>query len=373
MKHLSIRQNRDPLVPAQLVGVLLLSVLLVGCGRAASATTVEPTPPPVALLTPSPPPPSPVRPDRGATKIAEVATEMAAQAIAGAHYTPVVPLTPEVMPTSIPALTPILGFPEECGDASRVFDTGGCYNTRINNEYIFVQVGGHPNDPSQGLLRVYTSTLDQFTRSPWQEYPTPRQEGFLYVAQFNGEQVTVIALHDHAPTTTLVFNLITRTWTGPSTCQLYPVALHRSSVQSLPPRLGVVELANGRSAGNFGWLAWRADLSDGALASSLTAPGDSSTYINPNNPADHSISVGDWVTGRTTVSNSVAVDAALTRLAKSYFRVVVPIWDQVTDQGGHLQYQVSSFAWIQIVASDLSDPHHLSMRYWGPATCSENP
>ncbi len=368
---------RLPVITARgtilVVSVLALYLLLAGCGRAAVATDGEPTSVPPPLPTPSATPLVTHLPDAGATKIAMVATEMAAQATAGARYTPVLPLTPETRPTEIPALTPILGFPDECGDVDNRFNYGGCYTALLNNEYVFVQIGGPQADLSQGLLRVYTSTLDQRTRSPWQEYPTPRQEGLISSAQFVDEHLSVIALHDSAPVSEFRFNLLTRTWEDLGACQLYPIALHIRSLQGLPAWHGLVDAANGVSDSSFGWLSWRGDITDPALAVSLTAPGDSSTYINPNNPADHALSIGDWIVGRPAVNNDSAVAATLSKLARSYFRVVVPVWDQAAVQGDRLSYHVTGFAWIQMVEHNLTNPNHLTVHYWGPAICPDNP
>src|SRR5438093_12211487 len=114
-------------------------------------------------------------------------------------------------------------------------------------------------------------------------------------------------------------------------------------------------------------------LSD-TLAQSQTPPGNSLIYINPHNPADHIVSIGDWVVSYPQAANSLAIADALEALKHSYFRVVVPVWDQATGQGINLRYHISGFAWIYAIESySLDQPNRLSFRYWGPATCPDSP
>ena len=59
------------------------------------------------------------------------------------------------------------------------------------------------------------------------------------------------------------------------------------------------------------------------LVTSLTPPGDSYTYINPGSPADHVVSIGDWVQDRPGVANSGIVREALDSLKT--VNIVIPI------------------------------------------------
>ena len=77
-----------------------------------------------------------------------------------------------------------------------------------------------------------------------------------------------------------------------------------------------------------------------------TWPGDSVGYVNPDNPNDHTVSVGDWVLGRPEVSHSPDVESAFAGFAGSYFIVAVPVWDRSSGQGDTLRYHVSDFAWM---------------------------
>ncbi len=76
------------------------------------------------------------------------------------------------------------------------------------------------------------------------------------------------------------------------TCELYPIALSAQTLAPLEMGDTIANMWNGAQPGNFGWLAWTSDTSEAALATSLTPPGNSDTYINPNNPNDRVVSGG---------------------------------------------------------------------------------
>ena len=97
-------------------------------------------------------------------------------------------------------------------------------------------------------------------------------------------------------------------------CDLYPIALHTQSLAALAPGDVIPDTYNGTQPGNFGWLSCTGNPSEPALVASLTPPGNSETYVNPDNPNDHVVSVGDEVRGKPGVSNSSAVRAALKAL-----------------------------------------------------------
>ncbi|MGC8959621.1 MAG: hypothetical protein ACP5OO_07515, partial [Chloroflexia bacterium] len=127
------------------------------------------------------------------------------------------------------------------------------------------------------------------------------------------------------------------------------------------------DILHGSGPGNFGWLTWTGDRSEGALARSLTPPGDSYTYIDPDDPSDHVVSVGDWGRGRPGVADSRAIrealDALMTRI------VIVPVWDEATGQGANARYRVVGFAWVQLTAYHLPGRDRISAVFWGWAGC----
>src|SRR5579859_4107777 len=78
-----------------------------------------------------------------------------------------------------------------------------------------------------------------------------------------------------------------------NSCGLYPIALSTQTLQGVQPGASLGNIFNGSQPGNFGWLSWTGDEADPTLATSLTPPGNSFNYINPNNHSDHNLAAGD--------------------------------------------------------------------------------
>lgn len=83
-----------------------------------------------------------------------------------------------------------------------------------------------------------------------------------------------------------------------TTCNVFPIALHTSTLAGVQVGATLGDIYNGSQPGNFGWLSWTGSPSEPALVTSLTLPGNSETYVNPNDPTDHTLAVGDWVFGK---------------------------------------------------------------------------
>ena len=152
-------------------------------------------------------------------------------------------------------------------------------------------------------------------------------------------------------------------------CELYPIALHISSVTGVAVGDVIPDIYNGAQPGNFGWLTWTGDPSAGTLTTSLTPPGDSHTYLNPNNPNDHVVSVGDWVQGKPGVSNSGQVRLALDVLKT--VDIVVPVWDAVQGSGHNVLFHVVAFARVRLTDYQLPGQNRISARFLGFVTCGE--
>ena len=153
----------------------------------------------------------------------------------------------------------------------------------------------------------------------------------------------------------------------PTACMLYPIALHRDTVLSAVTGQQLLDILNGTSPGNFGWLNWTGTQGEPALVQSLTPPGDSGTYVNPNDPNDHTLSVNDWVYGRPGATNSNGVRDALD--AFKPLIITVPVWDTAAGQGSSVKYHVAGFARVQITDYRLPGQNKLSAIYWGTAGC----
>lgn len=151
------------------------------------------------------------------------------------------------------------------------------------------------------------------------------------------------------------------------TCDLYPIALHTSTLAGASPGSTLSNIYNGSNPGNFGWLTWTGSNSVPSLAASLTPPGNSHTYINPYDANDHLVSVGDWVEGKPGVSNSSQVRNALNLLIGQ--DIVVPVWDAVEGSGSNTNYHVTAFATVQLISYHLPGQNRITATFVGYATC----
>ena len=150
-------------------------------------------------------------------------------------------------------------------------------------------------------------------------------------------------------------------------CNLYPIALRDSTLAGIPVGTEIVDILNGSGPGKSGWLTWAGSTSVATLARSLTQPGDSDTYVNPDNPADHLLSVGDWVRGVPGVNNSSAVRRALDGLRSVL--IVVPVWNEATGQGSGVCYRVAGYAEVALTSYSLPGNGRISAIYRGMVNC----
>ena len=129
----------------------------------------------------------------------------------------------------------------------------------------------------------------------------------------------------------------------------------------------VTNISNGSQPGNFGWLTWAGSPSVPTLVSSLTPPGNSATYVNPDASTDHQVSVGDWIQSTAGVSDSKNVRDALDVLTG--VDVIVPVWNQTRGQGGTAAYRVSAFARVRLLSYQLPNANRITVRFLGYTTC----
>jgi hypothetical protein len=186
------------------------------------------------------PSPAPVltKRDMSATKEARDQAERSAVATLIASGTPIV-ITPLPIPTQGPVLTPVLGITGDCAQGDNVFDYGGCWVGRTDTEYTFVSTGAFWDDLPQGIIRVYTSTLDLQDYGPQHSYQAPSRSGLLHVAAAEGFRLTLEA----ADGTRFYFDVATRQW-------VYPARLSNTPPDStLPPSTPVVVAVPSQVAG----------------------------------------------------------------------------------------------------------------------------
>jgi RHS repeat-associated protein len=152
-----------------------------------------------------------------------------------------------------------------------------------------------------------------------------------------------------------------------NSCQLYPVALSATSLSGVAAGTVINDIFNGSQPGNFGWLTWAGSPNVPTLVTSLTPPGDSNTYVNPDNSTDHEVSVGDWVQGKPGVSNSSNVRSALDTLETQ--DITVPVWNQTRGPVGNSAYRISAFARVRLLSYQLPNQNKISARFLGYAQC----
>lgn len=107
------------------------------------------------------------------------------------------------------------------------------------------------------------------------------------------------------------------------TCNIYPIALSSQTLSGATPGVSLGDIWNGAQPGNFGWLTWAGSPDVPTLATSLTPPGNSNTYVNPYDSSDLWLTIGDWTQGSPGVSNASSVRAALDLLKT--IDIVVPV------------------------------------------------
>jgi RHS repeat-associated protein len=155
--------------------------------------------------------------------------------------------------------------------------------------------------------------------------------------------------------------------TRSSPCELYPIALPASLFSNAVPGAVVSDILQGVQPGNFGWLSWAGSPGEPALVTSLSPPGNSFTYVNPDNLADHQLAVGDWVRGKPGVSNSKPVRDALESLKQ--IEVMLPVWDFTRGTGEHTDYHVSGFARVRLLNYQLPNQNRITAQFVGDVQC----
>ena len=142
-----------------------------------------------------------------------------------------------------------------------------------------------------------------------------------------------------------------------SLCNVYPIAIHQSVLAGKKGQV-IGDILNGVGEGNFGWLRWPLDPSGGssvALADALSRPtSDEFENPDPENPDDTHLSVGDWISANTGVSNDIKVRDSLDRLmSKGWFRVVVFDQHSYASGGANGMYHAANFAIVELIGYKL--------------------
>ncbi|MGC1376329.1 MAG: hypothetical protein WA821_08905 [Anaerolineales bacterium] len=173
---------------------------------------------------------------------------------------------------------------------------------------------------------------------------------FILLFQSTGPALAASANHGSTPAFTAAVN--STSTPEANACSFHPIAVSAQSLQGLSIGDDLNNLYNGSQPGNFGWLSWAGDESAPTLATSLTPPGNSSNYANPNNFFDHTLSVGDWVSGVAGVSNDPVAQQVLAQLETT--DINLPVWDTATGSGANTQYHIVNFIRVRIIGYQLS-------------------
>jgi hypothetical protein len=140
----------------------------------------------------------------------------------------------------------------------------------------------------------------------------------------------------------------------------------------------VYKVQNGFGEGNFGWLLWNEGRPSnaGSLAGSIGWPGDSNDYTNhgdnqiypaadeypwivrgyvePGDPTDTSLHVGDWVAANTGSVNANAVRDAVAQHVDRERTLRLIVWEEAQQQGTNGQYRIYGFAIFRLHGYHLS-------------------
>ncbi len=163
-------------------------------------------------------------------------------------------------------------------------------------------------------------------------------------------------------------------------CALYPLILPSTVFNAASAGQAFNNLPRGIAPGNFSWITWAGSQSAPTLATSLTPPGDSHTYINPFDLADRVPSVEDYVIGAQGSMNARAVRDALDALLSR--EITVPLWDRVTTASlvtaspparGQPLLRIARFARVKLSAYQLTGQGTVSLIFLGFDDCANQP
>jgi hypothetical protein len=164
--------------------------------------------------------PSPSRTLIVSPKIATAERETTLAALAATRWAqgtrPIVTPFPSVIATRVPR-TPVTGIHYECAHGSREYSVDSCWTGIGGGEYVYVNslvYKGYGRDPEQGVLLVYTSTLDLGDYSEREEYSMPLRLGPIRLVEANWPLISMRTL-EHTPVITFTFDLSTRQWVEP--------------------------------------------------------------------------------------------------------------------------------------------------------------
>lgn len=135
----------------------------------------------------------------------------------------------------------------------------------------------------------------------------------------------------------------------------------------------VYKIQNGSGPGNFGWLAWNVcESSQGDLVDALTWPGSSKDYrplsggcnpggftprvrgyVEPGDPTDREMHIGDWVAGSTGAVNSSEGREQLQDHIDRGRHLRLLYYETADGTGSNVRYLIKGFVVMRLIAYHL--------------------
>ena len=155
---------------------------------------------------------------------------------------------------------------------------------------------------------------------------------------------------------------------GPKHCELLPIIVREDVIYQDPPTNIVVwpvgdpiEIREGGGSGSFAFITWRQGASEISNAhpnssiyriEAIIYPWYSQIdYINPVDPTDNTLNLGDWVnrTAQQIVESSTvaAMEAKIGQIIR------LPVWNVVQGIGQNQRFQVSGFIKVRVTGIDF--------------------
>lgn len=172
----------------------------------------------------------------------------------------------------------------------------------------------------------------------------------------------------HAPRVAFPFTTATQAGAATNTCALYPIGLGNTALAGVAVGGTVNNVAFGLQPNNFGWMSWTGDRTEATLLTSLTPPGNSGAYVNPNNSSDHNLVPGDQIFGRPVAPDDSSMTTRLKNLEA--LTIIVPVFDQASQNGDVRLYRAIGFASIQLTGFNLLNTNTISFTYQGSVSCT---
>ncbi len=139
----------------------------------------------------------------------------------------------------------------------------------------------------------------------------------------------------------------------------------------------IYRVQNGFGSGNFSWLVWNTGISanSSTLANSLTWPGDTLDYtdhpdggtavpgsgfpyvvrgyIEPGDPTDQALHIGDWMAASSGSVTASTVQIQLQTHIDLGRTLRLPVWDTSTGTGSNGRFQTSQFAIFRLLGYNI--------------------